>query len=106
MYFIVFHSRTPRIWHPRRCLVLQRADFDRMIGPLSVQGQLDVGSLLKLSFDELFRSGLELVWHRRWEAASSVFERCLVLRPESADSAYNLSCCCVVSIHLNTLLPF
>ena len=46
-----------------------RAEFDRLIGPLAVQGELDVSNLLDLSFPELLDSGLQFVFLKRWDAA-------------------------------------
>lgn len=74
-----------------RVLELGRADFDRLIGPLAVQGELDVRNVLNLPFDELMKAALQFVYLKRWDAATDAFKKCHNLAPEDPTIVYNLA---------------
>jgi CRP-like cAMP-binding protein len=74
-----------------RVLELARPDFDRLIGPLAVQGGLNVRDVLGLGFDELLRAALQFVYLKRWDAATEAFRKCHELHPSDPIVLYNLA---------------
>lgn len=86
-------KRSASIWAGTdvRVLELARPDFDRLIGPLAVQGSLDLRDVLGLDFDELLRAALQFVYLKRWDAARDAFRKCHELRPSDPTVLYNLA---------------
>jgi len=72
-------------------LELARPDFDRLIGPLAVQGGLNVRDVLGLGFDELLRAALQFVYLKRWDASKEAFRKCHELEPNDPTILYNLA---------------
>jgi CRP-like cAMP-binding protein len=86
-------KRNASIWAGTdvRVLELARPDFDRLIGPLAVQGGLNVRDVLGLGFDELLRAALQFVYLKRWDAATEAFRKCHELHPSDPIVLYNLA---------------
>jgi CRP-like cAMP-binding protein len=86
-------KRNASVWAATdvRVLELARPDFDRLIGPLAVQGGLNVRDILGLGFDELLRAALQFVYLKRWDAATEAFRKCHELHPSDPTVLYNLA---------------
>ena len=86
-------KRNASIWAGTdvRVLELARPDFDRLIGPLAVQGGLNVRDVLGLGFEELRNAALQFVYLKRWDASKEAFRKCHELKPNDCTVVYNLA---------------
>jgi CRP-like cAMP-binding protein len=87
-------------------LELGRQDFDRLIGPLAVQGELDVRNILQLPADELLKSALQFAYLRRWDAANEAFRRCHELQPTNPTIPYDLACIAAATGDIESMIDW